>query len=228
VRWGLVYRAGELTNLSSVALDALVNELHVKLICDLRNMAEIENAPERLPEFHTPQYLHVNLSQGDGLMRLARVVLTRGPEAIFQEMLGYYQRIVDTQATTIGDLLRSLLDSRNLPVLFHCTAGKDRTGIIIALLLTALHVPEETIIADYSLSNLAFPKLLADMEKNERLREVGIPAESFAPVLVAQPDWLRATLDHLRAEYGTVENYLHVAAGLDEVTLERLRNTLLV
>ena len=131
-----------------------------------------------------------------------------------------------------GQIFRSIFeriaDEDNLPLLIRCTAGKDRTGLSVALLLLALGVEEETVIADYSLSNLYFEDFQAFAATAIKpLGIMGLSVEDMQPLLVADPNTLEATLTHLRGEYGSVESYLRDVAGVDSTLLDRVRANLL-
>jgi protein-tyrosine phosphatase len=106
----------------------------------------------------------------------------------------------------LGEALRILSDQDNGPVVFHCAAGKDRTGLLAALLLSGLGVPDEIVYADYAMSELAG-------EKTREWAKVVSPefAERFAtmpPVLMsAHPDSIKGLLADIRESHGTIRNY---------------------
>lgn len=229
VRWGLLYRAGELSNLT-VADQRVLHTLGVKIVCDLRSSEEVTGAPDRLHEYGGIDYRHMEVqtdrsaSQRD---RQRAVLFQRN--RLGDMMPEIYTRVgLEHNARLNGDILRMLADRDNLPTIIHCTAGKDRTGVIVALLLLALGVPEETIIADYSLSNRAwatFQKIGADAIRP--LAFLGLTTRSIQPLLVADPATMRITLDYIREKYDTVDSYLTTQAGLDARTIEALKSVFL-
>jgi protein-tyrosine phosphatase len=113
----------------------------------------------------------------------------------------------------------------NLPLVFHCTGGKDRTGICATLLLLTLGVGEADIFLDHDHSNVCNAERLRPIYA--RFADLGIGPEQAAPYLQAPREPLAAMLAHLRTSYGTVDNYLLSKAGLDEATLAALRANLL-
>ena len=132
----------------------------------------------------------------------------------------YTRTIIDGNAKLYGGLLRRLSEPDNLPTLIHCTAGKDRTGVAVALLLLLLGVPDEVVVADYSLSNLYFDTFFEYGKRvAHSLRWFGVRAEDLSPLFMANPETLRTTITHIRAKYGSVEGYLRDAAGLDDATM---------
>jgi protein-tyrosine phosphatase len=140
-------------------------------------------------------------------------------------MLDGYIEGLDRHAHVWASYLRALAEARNRPLLFHCTGGKDRTGAAAALTLLALGVPEETVVADFGLSdgcNAEVRRRVYDL-----LRPLGVDIPTVEPYFTAPPDRLRALLDHLQRTYGTVEDYLVRTAGVEPDVMSRLKDELL-
>jgi protein-tyrosine phosphatase len=108
----------------------------------------------------------------------------------------------------------------------HCTAGKDRTGVIVALILGLLGVPEKTIIEDYALSAtyLGAPFIA---EAQQRAMARGVPWEQYAPLIGSAPEYMQATLQHLHARYGGITAYIR-GIGLSETQIAILQTALVV
>ncbi len=227
VRRGLIYRSGALAGLTTADVDHLAR-LGIKMVCDLRGNDERDADPDRLPADPAPEYLHLPLLVQDDRRRRLRAMLLN-PNALSLMMTEMYTHtMIDQNARLYGGILRRLSEPANLPTIIHCTAGKDRTGVAVAMLLLLLGVPEDVIIADYSLSNLYYKHFREYGAKAiSSVRWMGIGVEDVQPMLVANPDTLRAALAHIRNQYGGIEPYLLLAAGLDEETLARLRGNLL-
>jgi len=224
VRWGKVYRAGSLAELTDEDVDYL-GWLGLRLSCDLRSPDEVAERPDRLPLGAVARHTAIAAEVG----RLRRVVtLFRKRHRIQELLLDVYTVMLDQNGHIFADVIRAAADPANLPLVVHCTAGKDRTGLAVALLLLALGVPEETVIADYTLSNHAFDVLSGRMRPEmERLYAFGFGEVQVRPFLLAEARTLAGALAHLRRRYGSVEWYL-LRSGLDEATLERARETLLI
>lgn len=224
VRWGKVYRSGSLAELSDDDV-AYLAQLGLRLSCDLRSTEEALLRPDRLPpgaiSSHRPVAAEV------GLVRriITLFVLRKRIQSLLQQA---YIVMLDQNGPLFAGLLRDAADPANLPLVIHCTAGKDRTGLASAILLLTLGVPEETVIADYTLSNRAYDQLAGRMGSEfEPLYRLGFDEARLRPFLLAEARTLTNALAHLRRRYGSVEQYL-LRAGLDEATLEQLRSTLLV
>lgn len=227
VRTGLVYRSGALHNLTESDLNKL-HDLKLKLVCDLRSEEERAAEPDKLPPNPAPTYLHLPLAgEDDRRKRLIAVLFNRRQLATMMREF-YVEVIIERNARLYGDMLRRFADPANLPAIIHCTAGKDRTGVGVALLLSLLGVPEDTIIADYSQSNRHYEHFLAFGRRAvEPIAWLRVKAEDLQPLFLADPDNLRAVFVHIHQRYGSTETYLREAAGLDDTTQARLRAVLM-
>jgi protein-tyrosine phosphatase len=120
-------------------------------------------------------------------------------------------------------VIDKLTEPGALPALAHCTAGKDRTGMVIALILGAVGVPDETIVEDYALSGAYLDPLLDEL-RAQAARD-GLDMDWYNRLLDTDPAIMRRTLVHLREQYGGAEAYLR-AAGVSGRQLELLRGAL--
>lgn len=230
VRWGRVYRSGALAGLNDADL-ALLAALDLRLVCDLRSADEIEQNPDRLPASGALVYVNLPVVNADGgAARRQRLRALLFDRRLLQTMMleFYTETMIDSNAGLFRAVFERLADPDNLPAVIHCTAGKDRAGLVSALLLLALGVPEDIVIADYSQSNRHYAHFEQLTSGSARLlRALGVRPRDLYPLLVADPDYLRAALAHLCARYGSVEAYLRQQAGVDGAVLDRLRENLL-
>jgi protein-tyrosine phosphatase len=227
VRTGRVYRSGALHRLSEND-QTFLNTIALKCVCDLRSAEEVALEPDRLP--NNPAYVHLPLVVDDSRDRRERLFALlfnrRGLARMLPEF--YTRTMLDENAHIYGLLFKRLAQPDALPAIIHCTAGKDRTGIAAALLLSVLGVQDETLLADYSLSNRYYDDYFRYGQKLVApVAWLGIRAEHLQPLLIANPANLQYALDHLRRKYGSVESYLLTAAGLTPSDLEALRTALL-
>ena len=230
VRWGRLYRAGTLSHLTQADL-AYLQGLKLKLVFDLRSIEERQKRPDRLPEL--PELLErpLPIKSADRWERL------RGFFTIFfrkgkldDYMLDNYKRvIIDHNAHVIGEIFTRLADPAQLPALLHCTAGKDRTGLIVALLLLTLGVPEETVVADYTQSNHFYDLFRRGIAAGlKQVAPWGISVDDLQDLLLVKADTLQGALVHLRQKYGSIENYLRNEAAVSDETIAQLRQNWLV
>jgi protein-tyrosine phosphatase len=219
VRWGLVFRADALHGLSAADL-ALYDRLGLRAVYDLRGDVEREERPNPVPS-------HPLTVIG----RPADAPPRPGPptgqsvadgENVLRDL---YLGLVDHAAARIGELFTALGEDDGRPAVFHCHAGKDRTGVVAALLLEALGVDRETVLDDYELT--ARYRLRTHQEGTyQRLLDLGMSAEAAAGVLTA-PRWaMHEALDHLDDRYGGVDRYLTGPAAMGPHALARLRRVL--
>lgn len=225
VRRGRVYRSGTLAEITEND-QHILQTLGLKLICDLRSDSEVTKAPDRLPVGITYTRIPVNADpKDDRQFRLWTLLFhKRRFSAVVAEL---YRRMIDDHAPIFGQVFRRLAAPDSLPALVHCTAGKDRAGLTMALLLLALGVPEAVVIADYSLSNRYYDHFRRYVPL-KRLRLLGVTVEDMQPFLVADPQILRDALRYLAERYGSVLDYLRQQAGVDDETLEHLKANLLL
>jgi protein-tyrosine phosphatase len=116
-----------------------------------------------------------------------------------------YRNMLDRASEAIAEALTILADQTAVPAMFHCSAGKDRTGVLAAVLLGVLGVPDETIVADYALSGAAMHKLI-DHYKRE-YPDAGERLTRIAPAMVAaHPDAMAAFIEGIRRDYGSFDD----------------------
>jgi protein-tyrosine phosphatase len=221
VRWGLVFRADALHGLSASDL-ALYEQLGMRAVYDLRRDLEREQLPNPVPS----RPLTV-LSEPVGGRSVAvataaeRLPATDGEQVLLELYLG----LIDHAAAQIGELFAGLAAPEGLPAVFHCHAGKDRTGIAAALLLEALGVEREAVLDDYELTARYRRREHQDMSF-QRLVEAGMAPEAAAGVLSA-PRWaMEQALADLDRRHGGVEPHLTGPAGLTTADLHTLRDRL--
>jgi protein-tyrosine phosphatase len=127
----------------------------------------------------------------------------------------------------LGRILTDLADESRLPAVFHCAAGKDRTGIVAALLLSVLGVPEEDILDDYELTSRYRTPDRVDAVMNRLRSERGVAPEVAAGIL-RTPRWaMQSALADISERYGGIDGYLEGPGGMDPSVPEVLRALLL-
>ena len=225
VAWGRVYRSGSLADLTDADLDYLLH-LGIRTSCDLRLAAEVAEKPDRLP----PGLTYWHLPVGGTINPVRRTITLFRKRNRLREVLqeAYTHVMVDQNGDVFGDLFHRLADPANLPLIIHCTAGKDRTGVAVAVLLSALGVDDETIAADYTLSNAytnVFAGQLADDMR--RLFSLGFNESQLRPFLQAEPQTILGMLAHIRGRYGSIRDFLSRMGGVTPETLQRVQDNLL-
>jgi protein tyrosine/serine phosphatase len=216
LRRGVVYRSNELQLSHGDA--ATIAGLGVTAIYDLRSTHEIEAHPDAAVP--GAGWHHVEV----GGIPMVQLEELSSREAAAEVMRRVYRSFVEAPEAraAYAQVLRHIADADHA-TLFHCAAGKDRTGWVAALLLHVAGVDEATILEDYLLSN-SFST--ATREKylgmvREHLGEEKVPVYELA--MVVREDYLHEAYDAAAAAYGSRDGYLRDGLGLDDDTVERLR-----
>lgn len=225
VRFDRVYRSARLSDASPADL-AWLESHGVRWVCDLRSHAETVSEPDRLPA--DTRYLHLAPVNPDN-RAIQALRLLFDPRFVTDLLPDLYTRVMlEHNAALFRTLFDHLADPANLPAVIHCTAGKDRTGIAIALLLAVLGVPDDVICADYSLSNFEYPffaRVTDSLGHGSWL--FGLSPDDMRHWLIADSAIMAQTFAYLRRRCGSVESYLLQQAGVTPATLAAVRANLL-
>ncbi len=202
-RWKTFLRADSLGTLAPEAQQALL-DYGVRTIIDLRHDHEITQEPNVFADSEHVRYVNIPLlSSGSSK-----------PEDMPRDLVTIYKHILDNTQEQVLRVLTTMLEEEAFPVLVHCTAGKDRTGVITALMLDLVNVPDVAIAEDYALTGQYLaPKL-------EKIRQgaaaLGHDMSAFEPLLLSEPAAMIETLRHLDEIYGGAAAYLHTIGLRDE------------
>jgi protein-tyrosine phosphatase len=208
-----VYRSGELCQLGPAAQDDVI-KLGIRTIIDLREEEEASLRPN--------------------VFRTSEVLTYRGvpfweqppPADSVVDISRGYHRELDLRGERLTSIICSLTEPRALPALIHCAAGKDRTGVLIGLLLASLRVPDEHIVEDYVLSRTCLGEPYLE-ESRKWVADRGWDWEDVAHLYDSPPHRMQNTLDHLQQKWGGAESYL-LHHGLQAEALRKLRDVLTV
>ena len=199
MRWHTLLRSDELTRLPAHARETLVR-LGIRHVVDLRWPEELVTSP--------------NVFAGDPVIRYTSIPLLADDPSPHIGLDGMYRHILDKRWEQLGAVVRALLEAGGLPVVIGCAAGKDRTGVTIALLLALCGVPDEVIVDDYALSATAFAGSNETFPASDWRRSLSFPVES-------PPEYMASTLLHLEREPGGARALLR-AIGLRDDELDAL------
>lgn len=213
-RFGAVFRSDGLGRLSEADIERLAG-LGLSTVIDLRYREERERLPDRLPPGDTPALVHLGF-QPRGSVEVFHALNDNGADGAtaFRMMRDNYRRIPFEHADELGALLRAMAAPAAAPLLVHCTSGKDRTGILVALLLRAVGVEHDAVVADFELSNT----------EHQPIDVFGPNArpDAVAEVMAAHADYILATFDSIEREGGGFDRYLRTSLGIDVATRNRL------
>jgi protein-tyrosine phosphatase len=212
-RWGAVVRTDNLARLTEAGRASLV-EYGVQCIIDLRRPDELAEYPNPFaePAEHGIKYTNVSL-----------VDPAKSAPENFTTLAHDYKRILDSFAPAMATIMRAIADAPEGAVLIHCMAGKDRTGMVAAILLDLAVVSREIIADDYALTEACLRPLNEEWlengpgEREDRARDL----VRFCP----RAEVMLEVLSHLDERYGGVEPYL-LLAGVSPLAIERIRRRL--
>lgn len=219
VKMGEIYRSDALNLLTADDL-AKLKRLGIRTVFDLRMRSERDKDPDRVPAGAT----HVVADVLAGSPAFTTMPKTPAEAEAMMVEGNRFMVSGDTAKAAYTQVFDGIADERRHGVLFHCTAGKDRTGWNNAALLTALGVPEETVMADYLASNTyraaANEAILSHLPPQH--------AAVYKPLLDVRPEYLNASFAEVEEEYGSFRTYLKQGLGIDGRELKELKRDLLV
>jgi protein-tyrosine phosphatase len=206
VKWGKVFRSGDLNQLTSNDIDYLEN-IGIKTVVDFRTNNESEAAPDKILKTVTNILKYPIGKEGPTMteQQMIDMAATMTIETSKQSLINSNKNFVINHQNEYKKFFEVLMNDNNLPLLFHCTAGKDRAGFATALFLSALGVDKETVIEDY---------LLSGIYREEKLQEwKGYP--TILPLMTVYREYIEAAFDTIDNEYGGIESYLQNELGVD-------------
>ncbi|WP_062051303.1 tyrosine-protein phosphatase [Bacillus sp. JCM 19034] len=221
VKWGKLFRSGKLDELSQK--DQLkLNQLGVSSICDLRDKDELMHFPT--PEMPFIKWHHVPVIGSEGEYRQ---VLDLTEELIKYSKPGELLKDLNEKFIAHTNAFRQvfdvLLEENNGAVLFHCMAGKDRTGVMAALILSVLGVPREVILEDYLLTNRSLDRLKIGLSSNRNKYIESINSDVLEAMIEARTEYIQAFFAKIEENYESVIDYVMNAVGLTECEIEKLQ-----
>lgn len=225
LRWRLLYRSDALHALTPADVARIRDELSVSDIVDLRSSFELANEGRGPLEREPIAFHHTPLFDGDvsadveAARARARAREQERQAAASMSLGERYVGLMDVARPRITNVVRIVSQAR-AGALYHCAAGKDRTGVISAVLLGALGVPDELIVADYALSaeriDEVIERVMGMKGYQDTLHEM--PADT----LHAKPESMEAVLRGVAERWGSMDDYL-LGGGLEPEELARLR-----
>ena len=215
VKWGMVFRSGELSALTDDDVQFMAN-MHFDKLIDFRYTEEIIQNPDKLPE--GIEVIKIPVEQGSYSRDQMTKWLAANDQEAFDTLLIHANKVFVTDAQEeFGDFLKQLENGNRL--VFHCTAGKDRAGFATALFLSALGVDRETIIEDYLTSNEYNQALIEGTI--EYVNSVGLNGELLRPVLIVKREYIEQAFNTIDNQYGGMDNYLKLL-GVDVEKLKAM------
>lgn len=230
LRRGLLWRSAGLGRLTRADI-AMISSLGIATIADLRSRSEREHSPspaDLLSGTRVLSWDEAISGDDEGVRDLVRA--QAAPEAYFGAVVKLYEGLARSHRTHLGDLYASIADGA-VPILIHCAAGKDRTGIAVGLLLDLIGVQRPCILSDYAKTEhlLDWERLTQDAAAAGASREwlARISKEAMAVLMRSDPRYLAAAIGAIEQEHGSIRAFAIEVLGLSEARLGALWERLL-
>ena len=237
VRTGLLFRSGYLCDLTGPDRDVL-DSLGIRTIVDLRRPTEVADRPH--PEMDGAEILQISVSSDDNEFAVvANAMLDPDSEPLGPDHIAsYFRGNVTDRLDRYRPVFEAATDPRRYPLLFNCTAGKDRTGFVAGVLLRLLGVDEPAVLDDYLLSNAVRRDWITEREAEIRLRiaeGLGVRTdeipetrlEATRALLNCDRRFLTASLDAVNDGWGSWEAFRRDGLGIDDDRFAAYRDALL-
>lgn len=232
LKWGRLFRSGVLSYLTAED-SARADQLGIRTICDLRNRGERLREPTHWGSVDVKRFAWEYEKSRLSLRGLLEGNGFSAPQA-HVAMVKIYRQIPGTYSQAYRAVFDSLA-ANEVPLLFNCSAGKDRTGVLAALILTALGVPHKQVLEDYVLTDSA-----VDLEKSvfdHPAGSIGLgdeytfltqaTREDRRPLFISSPAYLHAAFDQIDRDHGSFEHYLQSVLHQSPEALVAIRANLL-
>lgn len=225
VKWRKIMRCGHLANLSDNDLDSL-EQIGINKIHDFRRSEEQEQSPSCAVRAEFIDDYQISIGDISRFWEfLFGGELTA--ESSHTLVVNSYRNCIDAVIPAFSRFMRHIVDNADNASVFHCSAGKDRTGMAAALILSALDVPRQTIVEDYMLTIEHYDsERLIDLVEGH-LRDAKVETwdrEWLVPYCSVHQDNILAFLEAIDASYGDVKNYLITALGLSQADLDKMQS----
>lgn len=217
VKRGRIIRSESLFFLTDLGKRQIRDDINPRLVIDLREEFEADHMPYDLEDVE----IDVVCVPMRPLIAVTEEELRAGqPTTLVEDYLGQ----LEVNASSLAQAVNRLSDAANAPTLIHCTSGKDRTGVLVALVLSMIGVPDSDIADDYALTSRCVPALVNRVQRIQILSDVGL-ATATEEVFSARSDTMLGFLDGLRSRFGGAQSWAQWA-GVDSETIARLRASL--
>lgn len=219
VKWNMIYRSAEINKLTEADLNEL-EKRKINFDFDFRGLEESKKAPDIL--WKNVQYIRCGAGSESTFNWIQSLKNIKDGDSL---MLSFYTKI-DSFGIKYKPLFIHLLNQNdNEATLYHCSAGKDRTGIATAFILYSLDVPEETIFEDYEATN--YYRENENKKMQQMMSQSGIDKNVVASMMLAKRNYLKATFQEIIKQYGSLDNFLEKELGISSKEKEILKKKFL-
>lgn len=237
VRTGRLFRSDRLSELTPADYER-IQPLGIGLVVDLRRSSELRSHPTRWPLEPLPELWHAPVFEDGQVANALHQLVADNPAArddpavTIAHMERTYRRMITEPFAQrqLGQIIERLGRERDPTTIIHCSGGKDRTGVVVALIQSLLGVTEPDIIDDFMLTQAHYNGEGLMRERADQILEtsnVEMSREALLPVFTVRASYIRAALDEVAVQNGTPERYLVETAGVSAGAIDALREGLL-
>ena len=235
LRWRRLFRSDRLSSLTPEDY-ALLNDLNIQVVCDLRRPSELERAPTQWASENAPELLHLPLLSETQFASLERtrkdIPISNDVLAVRQVMIEIYRFLVTDESVFPWylQMLETLVELEDGGILIHCSGGKDRTGVSCALIQTLLGVERRQVFEDFMLSRVYYTQRLDLSTRVPQAAGGNMDddnLEAWRPVFDVEPAYLDTAFTEIESRHGSVEAFFLNAVGAEQSLLDHLRERLL-
>lgn len=225
VQWGKIYRSDNLSQLRKSEFDKF-NNLNIQTVFDLRTATEIKGKDDNLP--NGVKYVHASLVEDDAdVINQMRGKVLRGEVSNEQSvalMQDLYTSIISDNIPMLRQFINQVLDA-NAPVLYHCSAGKDRTGITTVLILSILNVDRQIIIDEYLMSDYYRRQRVESTLKKAKMAKIVKPHIALKAIqnfMSVDERYIQTAFDEIDTKYGGMDNFIRNQLGISDARRKEL------
>jgi protein-tyrosine phosphatase len=231
VKWGKFFRSNELGNLTDTEI-AYVKQFGIGTIFDLRGAKEVKNSPDAnvgadMVYYEKPTTETAAIEKDPKVRLKMWKQFAKPGSGTYDYMINSNKKYVEEYKPLYQEMFQILINKKpGIPILGHCVGGKDRTGAIYAVVLSALGVPKETIVEDYLLTGV-YRQQEDDVELNFVKELNGLSDEEvelIAPAWRVYPEYINTFFKTVEEKYGSMDNYLEKECGLTPAMKAKLKD----
>jgi len=212
VKWGYLFRSGQLSKLNEND-QQLFSDLKIDLVCDFRREIDQLDHPSRIPVNASPHIAGLYITPGSLESFIEGPEANVGVKPGFDFMVEMNRSFALEQRVQYSAMFEEMLAANKGRTLVHCAVGKDRSGFAAAIILLALGVPRDVVMADYLLTAEYFRY---DRETKSMIKKYGLSLNAVAlqPMLEVHPEYLQAAFNAIDENFGSIDSYLAEHLGL--------------
>lgn len=242
VKSGLLFRSDSLSYLSDADLER-ISPLGIKTVCDLRRPGETTRSPSRWPQATPSQFYHLpffndpaNIRDSHNTGNLLATARQRNSAAASRQLMQavYQNMVTEPQALQqLSKIFRLLATGDDLPLLIHCSGGKDRTGVTCALILTLLQVSWDDVLADYMASLELYSQRLGsqrsqyDNQAIDNQTQATLGEEALLPIYQVAAEYLDSAFAAIKSHYIDITDFFHIGLSLSNEDITAIKYNLL-